>query len=170
VSDESLIDGLLQLCADAQTRDRAIETIDSWAREDRNGRVAATKARLLREAAIADAAMPGSFLFVAGSAGWGTGDSVQGLDGSQRSCCRCDWRRCDRRAADRKGPDHVALSPIRKPVAPILKEERLPRSRAGRARFTTEIFTRAAEERTERYVTGSSARAGVAARTWLGGG
>jgi hypothetical protein len=71
VRDEVLIDALVELCDDAETRDRAIESIDSWARHDRNGHVAATKARLLRVPAIAAAAKPGNFLFVAGSAGWG---------------------------------------------------------------------------------------------------
>jgi hypothetical protein len=71
VRDEALTQALVELCDDAETRDRAIESIDSWARDDRNGRVAAAKARLLRVPGIAAATKPGSVLFVAGLGGWG---------------------------------------------------------------------------------------------------
>ena len=71
MTDEALSEALLELCANAGSRDRGFETIDSWARQDRDGCLAATKARLLRDALIADAARPGTFLFVVGAAGWG---------------------------------------------------------------------------------------------------
>jgi hypothetical protein len=71
VSDEALIDALVELCSDAATRDRATETIDSWARREGSGSLAAMRSRLMRDPVIADAARAGTFLFVAGSSGWG---------------------------------------------------------------------------------------------------
>jgi hypothetical protein len=71
VRDETLVKALVELCDEAWGRDRAIDSIESWARQDRDGRWAATKATLLRVPAIAEATKPGSFLFLADSAGWG---------------------------------------------------------------------------------------------------
>jgi hypothetical protein len=69
--DAALIQQLIDLCADADRRHRATETIDSWAHYDPRGVLAATRTALLSDPVVAGNAVPGTFLYVAGSSGWG---------------------------------------------------------------------------------------------------